>query len=219
MKAKKTNHLEVRGPGRPSGRDASVRAALLDVALTLFARDGIAATKPRHIAQAARTTPAMVNYYFGDKAGLLKAVMEERVSVVMATLQSELMGADSVSGKQALLNAMCAFVKVTADNPVIPKLVLREVYSEFGALRHTFMSDYGRKISNLLLANIQKAQSEGSIRPDLSPKHLAYAFMSLTIYPVLSSPLVPELLGLSTDAVSQIEQAKLNFDLFMQGAS
>ncbi len=59
-------------PLRSDGAEAKTR--LLDAALPLFAEKGFAKTSTREIAQAARVNIASISYYFGDKAGLYRAV-------------------------------------------------------------------------------------------------------------------------------------------------
>lgn len=50
------------------------RERLLHAALNLFAHQGFAKTSTREIAEAAGTNLAAIKYYFGDKAGLYRAV-------------------------------------------------------------------------------------------------------------------------------------------------
>lgn len=59
-------------PLRSDGLEARTR--LLDAALALFADKGFAKTSIREIAQAAQVNVASISYYFGDKAGLYRAV-------------------------------------------------------------------------------------------------------------------------------------------------
>ncbi|OYU45842.1 MAG: TetR family transcriptional regulator [Burkholderiales bacterium PBB4] len=59
-------------PLRSDGLEARTR--LLDAALGLFADKGFAKTSIREIAQAAQVNVASISYYFGDKAGLYRAV-------------------------------------------------------------------------------------------------------------------------------------------------
>jgi AcrR family transcriptional regulator len=56
---------------------AHARAHLLHAALRLFSEKGFAKTSIREIAQAAGANVAAISYYFGDKAGLYKAVFTE----------------------------------------------------------------------------------------------------------------------------------------------
>jgi AcrR family transcriptional regulator len=53
------------------------RNRLLDAALALFAEKGFAKTSTREIALAAQINIASISYYFGDKAGLYKAVFTD----------------------------------------------------------------------------------------------------------------------------------------------
>jgi AcrR family transcriptional regulator len=56
---------------------AEARGQLLLGALRLFAEKGFAKTSTRAIAQAAGANVAAISYYFGDKAGLYRAVFSE----------------------------------------------------------------------------------------------------------------------------------------------
>ncbi len=60
---------------RSDGIEARIR--LLHVALRLFAEKGFSKTSTREIAQAAGVNIASIKYYFGDKAGLYRAVFTE----------------------------------------------------------------------------------------------------------------------------------------------
>ena len=63
-----------RGP-RAAGIDA--RQQLMTTALRLFSEKGFAKTSTRAIAQAAGVNIASISYYFGDKAGLYRAMFKE----------------------------------------------------------------------------------------------------------------------------------------------
>ena len=77
-----------RGRGRPPGGDTAVRAALLEHARRLFLQHGFADVGTRRIATAAGTTPAMIRYYFTDKLGLYRAMIEEAMRPVLAELRA-----------------------------------------------------------------------------------------------------------------------------------
>lgn len=65
-------------PGKvPRSDGIQARSRLLNSALKLFAENGFAKTSTREIAQAAGANIAAISYYFGDKAGLYKAVFVE----------------------------------------------------------------------------------------------------------------------------------------------
>lgn len=64
--------------GNPAAPQAPVREdareRLLASALSLFAAKGFSQTSTRELAEAARVNVAAISYYFGDKAGLYRAV-------------------------------------------------------------------------------------------------------------------------------------------------
>jgi AcrR family transcriptional regulator len=66
---------DVASGGKPLRSDGiEARNRLLDAAMVLFAEKGFAKTSTREIAQAAQVNIASISYYFGDKAGLYRAV-------------------------------------------------------------------------------------------------------------------------------------------------
>jgi AcrR family transcriptional regulator len=71
-----------RSDGEPS------RSRLLRAALALFAQHGYAKTSTREIAEAAQTNIAAISYYFGDKAGLYRAVFFEPLGTPCETVRS-----------------------------------------------------------------------------------------------------------------------------------
>lgn len=72
-------------PGQPSDASApagdkpheDARQRLLAAGLRLFAQQGFAKTSTRELAEAASVNVAAISYYFGDKAGLYRAVFFE----------------------------------------------------------------------------------------------------------------------------------------------
>jgi AcrR family transcriptional regulator len=61
-------------PAAAPPADADARTRLLHAGLRLFAAQGFAKTSTRELADAAQVNVAAISYYFGDKAGLYRAV-------------------------------------------------------------------------------------------------------------------------------------------------
>ena len=75
-------------PARPVTRLRRCAAALLEArAPTVPAARFCRRRAPAQIAAAAGTTSAMIHYYFGDKLGLYRAMIEEAVEPLVASLQ------------------------------------------------------------------------------------------------------------------------------------
>ncbi len=77
MRATTSSAAERPAERRPRSDGAEARKHLLLSALRLFSQKGFADTSTREIAQAAGTNIASISYYFGDKAGLYRAVFAE----------------------------------------------------------------------------------------------------------------------------------------------
>ena len=138
-----------RRAGRPRGDSADLRQRLLDAAIACYVRTGIAAASLRAIATEAGTTPALLHYYFGDKAQLQQAVVEERLMPVFAGLREALMRADD-----DIAALVAAFVRGIGDtverHPWLPSLWVREVLCEGGALRELMLARVGPQLPTML---------------------------------------------------------------------
>jgi TetR/AcrR family transcriptional regulator, regulator of cefoperazone and chloramphenicol sensitivity len=66
-------------PSQESGTAGAddARQRLIQAALRLFAHQGYAKTSTRELAESAQVNVASISYYFGDKAGLYRAVFNE----------------------------------------------------------------------------------------------------------------------------------------------
>lgn len=64
-------------PSRAGREGEDARRRLFHAALTLFAQKGFGNTSTRELAEAAGVNIAAISYYFGDKAGLYRAVFFE----------------------------------------------------------------------------------------------------------------------------------------------
>jgi TetR/AcrR family transcriptional regulator len=186
-------------PGRTRGRRptadiADLRARLLDAALACFARQGISATSLRDIAAEAEVTPALVHYYFGDKAQLQQAVVAEKLLPVIAQLREPLLQAgDDVA---ALVAAFVHGVGgIVARYPWLPALWVREVLCEGGALRDVLLHQVGPLVPKMMAARFAEAQQHGKLNRDLDPRLLMVSLVGLTFFPLASAPIWRALFG------------------------
>src|SRR4051812_17270619 len=104
-----------RGVGRPDSQTGvNVRESLLDAARTLFLEHGFEQTTARQIAQAARTTPAMIHYYFGDKAGLFHAMLDQTIAPLRARLAEGIANGSAELDSRTLMSMQ---MRMVAANP------------------------------------------------------------------------------------------------------
>ena len=179
--------------GRPSSREpgapaADLRARLLDAAIARFSIKGIAATSLRDIATEAGVTPALLHYYFGDKAQLVDAVIEERLMPLFADLRAPLQQAgDDVA--ELVAGFVIGIGRLVARHPWLPSLWVREVLSEGGALRDLLVGRMAPQVPHLLAQRFAAAQREGRLNPDLDPRLLVVSLVGLTMFPAAGAPI------------------------------
>jgi TetR/AcrR family transcriptional regulator len=205
-----------RQPGRPARAGEDLREALVDAALHGFATDGFAASTLRGIAAAAGVTPAMAHYYFGDKAGLLAAVVEHRVQPLAARIAARVgaAGEDPIAALRAFIEA---YESLAFEHPWVPRLVVREVLGEGGVLRETFTHHFAARVGEQLLGRIRAAQAQGRIDPALDAPKVALSFLSLCVFPVISAPVIPVVLGVPVGREHVAALASHQFEVFLNG--
>ena len=184
-----------RGPGRPrkaQSRTAAdtpdLRERLLDVAVECFAHHGIATATLREIAGEAGVNPALVHYYFGDKAQLQQAVIVERLMPAFDEVRKAV--GESGDDVHALIAGFVRGMGETIErHSWLPPLWVREVLCEGGALRELLLSTVAPQLPQLLASRFADAQAKGEINPDLDPRLLVTSLIGLTLFPAAGAPI------------------------------
>ena len=193
----RTAPRRTRPPGRPAAGTHDHRETLIDAAREQFAAHGFAATSLRQIALVAKVTPALAHYYFKDKAGLLDAVVEDRVAPLVQAMGGAVQaaGPDPVAALRAFVSA---YTVTASKNPWLPQLIVREVLSDEGALRTTFPERFAGGMAAMLRGVVLAGQERGDFRADLDPSRIVMSIVSLCIFPYIAAPLVNTTLGIDT---------------------
>lgn len=179
-----------RTPGRPVRRQGhgDVRGSLLDAAIARFAVKGIAATSLREIATEAHVTPALLHYYYGDKAQLVEAMVQDRVLPAFGIVRARVAAAgDDVADTVAAF--VCGLTEVMTLHPWWPQLWVREVLCEGGALRDLLVTRVAPQLARTIAARFAAAQGRGELNADLDPRLLMTSLIGLTLLPVAGAPI------------------------------
>src|SRR5262245_25860572 len=105
-------------------RQAS-RDSLLAAAIEVFSEKGFSGARVDEIAHKARANKAMIYYHFGTKEKLYQAVVMALFSGVLAEL--ERLGREVDDPCERLLGFYCGLVRMAGQQPVLPRLMMREV--------------------------------------------------------------------------------------------
>ena len=132
-----TRELSASAAPSASSEDRETRARLLHAASRLFAERGYARVTVRDICKKARANVAAVNYHFGGKDGLYRAVMRHAMETMQATTEAARAAGRDLPPAERIR----AYVSVFADRLLgghhetwIHQLMLREMSDPTPAL-------------------------------------------------------------------------------------
>lgn len=182
-----------RRPGRPTAGDAAVRAKLLECSRHLFLQQGFGEVSLRRIAAEAGTTPAMIHYYFGDKPGLYRAMIEDAVGPLVASVQQ--LGQTMGNAGPGLEQVMRAYMRMVAANPWFPALVIQEVLAQSGHMRGEFIERFAGRMAPALVAVLRRERDQGTLRREIDPQFAAVSLLSLCVFPFASLAVTGPVLG------------------------
>jgi TetR/AcrR family transcriptional regulator len=204
-----------RMPGRPAGdSEDNIRAALLDAAGKLFLKHGFERVTARQIATAAGTTPAMIHYYFSNKLGLFRAMLDSAIAPLRERLAGLLLQQDGALDVPSLI---AAHMRMVATHSWIPVFILNEVLVEKGRFRATFIREIAGRQLPLVVELLERGRVAGAFRPDLNPKLAALSLLSLCMFPFLTKPVSAPALGLKYEGEELEELIEHTARLFLRG--
>ena len=180
-----------RGPGRPAGASTgAVREALLVAARALMAERGLPRVTVREVAERAGVQPALVNYYFGGKDGLLQAVVDDLTQRVYERVRE---AAAEPGPPEARLRAMLrAMARDMAEEPYAPRLMVEQVLFGSEDAADDFVDQYASRQLQVLAELFAEGQGEGTFR-DVDIALLIPQMLGGVIWFFLSQPVLGRL--------------------------
>lgn len=97
------------------------RRAILDATESLMVQSGGEDFSIRQLAERCGYTPPTIYHYFGDKQGLVDALLEERFARLLAMVEEVEFGEDPVENLRAMVDAFMAFGR---RNPAFYRLIV-----------------------------------------------------------------------------------------------
>jgi TetR/AcrR family transcriptional regulator len=209
-----------RRPGRPQRNpdDEGVRRRLLSTAAQLFAQRGSAGVGLREIARDAGVTPGMISYYFGDKQGLLLAVLGDVFERLMAGFR-DLAAAPPDERERPLAESFARlYIGVIGREPWIAPLVLREVLAQDTPLREQFVEQFAARAAQIVHPLFAREIQAGRLRADLDPVLAVLSLLGMCIFPFLAHPVTGPVLGYEIDEEFRRRLADHTARLYLDGA-
>jgi len=178
------DHPQPRKPGRPRGSKPNTanREQLIDIALRLFSRQGIAQTSLNAIAREASVTPAMLHYYFNSREQLLDVMIEERFLPLREQI-TRAFGDNPDDPVRALSEMVKTLAAVAAQHEWFAPLWMQEVIGEMPVLRQHLHARFGEEKYHATLARVKSWQAAGKVNPNLTAELLFTTLLSLVLVP------------------------------------
>ena len=192
-----------RRPGRPrqgAADHGEVAERLLDAATELAAEQGFDACGLREIAARAEVSSGMIAYYFGDRQGLYDAMFQRAFDRIAQRMLDLLDGLPD-DADDRLDQLLRLHVSTVAADPLLPKLILRELLSGSKSVVKTELAGrVGRGPMRTMIQRIEEEQARGILRADLDPAMMAMTLAGISAFPFLLLPIFGEEIGLTIDA-------------------
>lgn len=193
-----------RRPGRPRGGAINVeqREHLLDIALMLFAEQGIAETSLNAIARKAEVSAAMLTYYFQSRESLLDIIIEERFLPLRHDIAA-IFDQHIDDPHTALMLILKKIVETAEQHVWFAPLWMQEMATGESAFRQRLKLKHGDAVRQKAVTIIQKWQQDGKLNARLEPNLLMSSLMSLILVPFAQFRKTKSPAGFNSDQILQ----------------
>ncbi|MCB1387958.1 MAG: alpha/beta hydrolase fold domain-containing protein [Rhodobacteraceae bacterium] len=183
-------------PGRQSWKQnpEAVRQSILAAATRIFAGQGYASTRVEDIAAETATSKRMVYYYFGDKEGLYRQVLETAYAKVRAGEAA--LKLDHLPPAEALRTLVEFTFDHHRSNTDFIRLVMIENVHKAANLKASGLMERVNEGAIRKLEDIcRRGQAEGLFRSDITPLELHWHISALSFFNVSNQPSFSESFG------------------------
>ncbi|MBD1555516.1 TetR/AcrR family transcriptional regulator [Vibrio sp. S9_S30] len=214
--------------GRKVGRPVEpidARGRLILEARKLFTLHPYEKVSTRLLAEKADVNMAMIRYYFGSKDGLFEAMIRETLAPMKEHIgrivehggRGSKKGNSRVSGND-FTGIMRTYYSMMAKNPDFPRLVVRIMMMEEGAVQRRMMEKVFMEIAMPAQKLIfQAMQNKGMIRSDLDPMLCKVSYISLMVFPFIAPPQLLKIHDVTLDEDFLARLLEHNLQLLSRG--
>jgi len=183
-----------RGPGRPAGSQPKEgREALLQAARELMAERGLPRLTVREVAKRAGVQPALVNYYFGGKQGMLQELTGEVAASMVESLEQGVAVGDGV--EERLREVLRSSVDLLGKDPYGPRLVVEQVFFGDESAIDASVEQSPRRNLETMNRLLEEGREAGEIR-DVESMFMVPMLFGSSLFFFLAAPIIRRLYGI-----------------------
>ena len=161
----------------------AVRADILREATAEFAKNGLAGTRVKDIADRIQTSRRMIFYYFGDKEGLYRAVLEE--AYISIRRAEEDLNLDGLPPIEALVRLVEFTFEHHRKNENFIRLVMSEnIHNGHYMEQIKSLHTTNTKVINQLSRICESGKKSGVFKADISPLELHWQISAFSFFNV-----------------------------------
>lgn len=144
---------------KPLRNAEATQAVILAAAEAEFAQHGFTAARTEAIAAKTGVAKSMIYYYFKDKEGLYRVVLEQSHADLLQTLQS--LELEQLSSEVALEKFLRALLDCVSRNPRLPTIMFHEAVQNQGKY---YKNSSSVSIDAILIAILERGMETGTFR-------------------------------------------------------
>ncbi len=183
-----------RRPGRPAAANAgAAREGLLLAARELMTEKGLPAVTVREIAERAGVQPALVNYHFGGKDGLLRSVLASVSQEMAQRIQEVTTGLGSI--EERVRELLHGVVEALTADPYAPRQMVEQVLFADDGVIDDFVERFARPNLAAIHALLDDGLASGVLRRVDSRFLVPFMFGSC-LFVFLHAPVLSRLYGI-----------------------
>ncbi len=161
---------------------------ILDAAEDLFATRGYNAATIKEIGHRAGVNPALLYYYFADKAALYQAVLARIGEGLRDRVVARLEQAQSVD--EIIAAIVAAQTELLVRHPKAAALIIREMLDSDAAHALPIFHEFAGKLFRPVTDAIERGKAAGTIRADLDARFATVSTVAQLVYFTLARPMI-----------------------------
>ncbi len=174
-------------------KDINTEQNILNAAITVFQKKGMAGARMQEIADEAQINKAMLHYYFRNKQQLFEAVLMKAFQKLAP--QMNIIFAMEINVYDKIRQFTSSYIDFVLENPYLPTFIIHELNND-PQFATKLMAHPNKPDPKPLLRQFEEEIKAGNIK-DIPPVQLLLNLFSLTIFPFVGETLFKVILDIS----------------------